>query len=222
MFTGIIEEVGEVLRAERRGDIHLFTIAARKTLEDMELGDSISVAGVCLTVVGFAGAEFTVEATPETMSATNLNELKPGYRVNLERALRLGGKMGGHLVTGHIDGTGRIAEINRRGESYVVSFQAPEQIIRYVVPKGSVAVDGISLTVARVWNDGFNAAIIPFTYGETTISRKAEGALVNIECDIIGKYVERLLTGYGVRGDKDFLRGSGGINAEFLARHGFV
>lgn len=221
MFTGIVEEVGEVRRTDRRGDISLFTIAASKALEEIALGDSISVSGVCLTVVDFRETDFTVEATPETMGITNLGELAPGSGVNLERSLRLGGKMGGHLVSGHIDGTGRITEIGKEGESYVFAFQTPERIMRYVVPKGSVAAEGISLTVVDVREDGFTVAVIPFTYRETTFSQRRVGSVVNIECDIIGKYVERLLAGYSEGGETQAQK-TGGIDQEFLARHGFV
>jgi riboflavin synthase len=171
-------------------------------------------------VVEFTGTTFTVEATPETMDRTNLTQLRPGSGVNLERAMRLGGKMGGHMVTGHIDGTGRIENVEREGESYLITFQAPAQIMRYIVPKGSVAVDGISLTVAEARGEHFTVSVIPFTYKETTISRKGVGSSVNIECDIIGKYVERLLSAYEVR-DAGGAEKTGGIDREFLSKHGF-
>lgn len=221
MFTGIVEEVGEVRRIVRKGDIHLFTVAADKTLEEMVVGDSVSVSGVCLTVVDLGKKDFSVEATPETMRTASLGELTPGHSVNLERSLRLGGKLGGHLVTGHIDGTGRIGEIRKEGESYVMAFRAAEQLMRYLVPKGSVALDGVSLTVVEVEGERFTVAVIPFTYRETTFSRKGVGSLINIECDIIGKYVERLLAGYVGKGN---IRSeeAGKIDWEFLARHGFA
>lgn len=221
MFTGIVEERGEVRHVARRGDIRLFTVSAREALEGMTLGDSISVSGVCLTVVDFGENGFTVEATPETMRTTNLGELASGSVVNLERPVRLGGKMGGHLVSGHVDGTGRIVDIRREGESYVIAFQVPEHLMRYIVPKGSVAVEGISLTVVETQGDRFTVAIIPFTYRETTISQKRVGSVVNIECDVIGKYVERLLAGYATRDAVGTDRVSG-IDREFLLRHGFI
>lgn len=221
MFTGIVEEVGEVRRVVSKGDIHLFTVASDKTLEGMAVGDSVSVSGVCLTVVDLGKKDFSVEATPETLRTTSLGELTPGHSVNLERSLRLGGKLGGHLVTGHIDGTGRIAEIRKEGESYVMAFGAPEQLMRYLVPKGSVALDGVSLTVVEVEGERFTVAVIPFTYRETTFSRKGVGSLINIECDIIGKYVERLLVGYAGKGNIQSEE-AGKIDLEFLAQHGFA
>jgi riboflavin synthase len=221
MFTGIVEEVGEIRGVIGKNDITLFTVSCVKALQGISLGDSISVSGVCLTVVDFNRREFTVEATPETMNLTTLEHLGPGSKVNLERALRLGGKLGGHLVSGHIDGRGEISEINRQGRSYVLTFQAPSALMRYIVPKGSVAVDGISLTVTDAEGGLFSVAVIPFTYKDTTISLKRIGSPVNIECDIIGKYVERLLSGYAGRGSTAEQQ-TKGLDQEFLSRHGFV
>jgi len=201
MFTGIIEDVGVVKRVERkRKDVEL-TIEVRgerggrggMDISDVELGESISVNGTCLTVTSRDAVTFTVSASEETLAKTTLSTLKTGSGVNLERALRVGGRMGGHIVQGHVDGVGRVESIRGRGESLVFWFAVPGEISRYVVAKGSVAVDGVSLTVNEVKRGAFSVNIIPFTQEATIFSSYKPGDGVNIECDVLGKYVEKFL-----------------------------
>jgi riboflavin synthase len=193
MFSGIIAEVGRVQAFQRQGDAASLTIAASPAFADAAIGESIAVNGVCLTVVRRQGSTFTVEVSPETLRATNLGLLQAGDGVNLERSLRLQDRLGGHLVSGHVDGVGTI--VDKRAEANALHYviKAPQALLRYIVPKGSVAVDGISLTVVACLADGFQVTIIPHTAAVTTIGGKGVGATVNLECDIIGKYIERLL-----------------------------
>ena len=219
MFTGIVEELG-VLRSVRRGsDSARLVIGAEKILEDVRVGDSIAVNGVCLTAVSFTGREFAADVMAETLAKTNLGLLKPGDLVNLERALRLGDRLGGHLVTGHIDGVGRIKRRREQDIAVLLEIEAPPEVMRYVVKKGSVAVDGVSLTVADVGRQGFLVSLIPHTAGQTTLGAKRPGETVNLEADIIGKYVERLLS-FSHRGSEAPL--GEGISLEFLGEHGFL
>jgi len=219
VFTGIIEELGTLRRIERGTDAARLLIAAREILTDARLGDSIAVNGVCLTVTSFdAGrGEFTVDVMAETLARTNLGELKAGDRVNLERAMRLGGRLGGHLVSGHIDGVGRILSREPRGIAMVFTVQAPPEVMRYIIRKGSVAVDGISLTVVDHGEDSFRVSIIPHTARMTTLGFKGPGATVNLEADMLAKYVERMLS-RGAERDAE----AGGLTVEFLMRHGFA
>lgn len=216
MFTGIIEEQGIVRSLAVQQESARLTVSAQKVLEDVRLGDSIAVNGVCLTVVAFFAHEFTADMMPETLRKTNLAYLKPGDRVNLERALALGGRLGGHLVSGHVDGVGLITEKRPEGNAVIFRFQAPPGVIRYVVPKGSVAIDGISLTVADVRDDTFSVSVIPHTAAMTTLGVKKAGDKVNLENDMIGKYVDRLLTAY--REDEK----KSDISMEFLKASGFL
>ena len=216
MFTGIIEELGTVASLQTRTDSAQIKIEARKVLSDIRLGDSIAVNGVCLTVVSFSGQTFLADVMPETFRNTNLIGLKPGNRVNLERALALGGRLGGHMVSGHVDGIGRIREKRTEGNAIVLHFTTTQEVLRYIVPKGSIAVDGISLTVAAVSNESFSVSVIPHTAVETTLGEKSAGNIVNLENDIIGKYVDRLLSSYQeMRQQKD-------INIDFLKANGFI
>ncbi|TAK35666.1 MAG: riboflavin synthase [Chloroflexota bacterium] len=211
MFTGIVEEVGTVVSA--RSDE--LVVRASTVLEGTRLGDSIAVNGVCLTVVTFAAGApgwFAVGLMEETLRRSNLGELRPGDRVNLERAMALGGRMGGHLVQGHIDGVGRVLSHTREREALRIRFSAPAEIMRYIVEKGFIAVDGASLTVAEVDQSSFAVSLVNFTQQHITLPEKRPGSTVNLEADIIGKYVERLL---GARG------GQGKVTLEFLAEHGF-
>ena len=191
MFTGIVEEVG-VVRSSGQGRL---AVAARKVMPTLEIGGSISVNGACLTVTTLGPDEFTVDVVPETLRRTNLGGLKSGDPVNLERPLRADGRMDGHIVQGHVDGTGRIREISRDGEALMVWMDTPEQLARYVVDKGFIAVDGVSLTVVHCDGAGFSVTVIPHTREHTIFGSRSVGDAVNIEIDILAKYVERLTGG---------------------------
>jgi riboflavin synthase len=193
MFSGIVAEVGTVKAFEQNGEAASLTIEASPAFRDVALGESIAVNGVCLTVVDYRESTFVLDVSPETLRATNLGELRPGDGVNLERSLCLNDRIGGHLVSGHVDGVGRITDRRPEANALHYDMQVPKDLMRYIVPKGSIAVDGISLTVVACRPDGFRVTIIPHTAAVTTIGRKALGATVNLECDMIGKYVERAL-----------------------------
>ncbi len=196
MFTGIVEDVGAVQALEKKDKGVLLKIGVRKIdAGELSLGESVAVNGVCLTVVSAGDGGFSVDASHETLSRTNLSRLRAGSGVNLERSLRAGDRMGGHMVTGHVDGVGIVQSIAPVGESRVFSFSIPAALAKYVVEKGSVAVDGASLTVNSVKGEEFSVNIIPYTLRETTFSEFRRGREVNIECDIIGKYVEKMLSG---------------------------
>ena len=210
MFTGIIEEVGHV-RVLRAGAEPSLTVAAGIVLEGTRLGDSISVNGACLTVTALDANTFTVGLMPETLRRTNLGEVKSGDPVNLERALTLSGRLGGHFVQGHVDGTGRLASARQEGQARILRFTAPPEVMRYVVPKGFIAVDGISLTVVESDSTSFSVSLVTFTQMNVSLSEKRPGQVVNLETDILGKYVERF-----ARPD------SGGLTADFLAANGFA
>ncbi|MDF2591180.1 MAG: riboflavin synthase, alpha subunit [Clostridia bacterium] len=216
MFTGLVEEIG-VLKAIGKGAKSAqLTIGADKVLQDIKLGDSISTNGVCLTVVAFSNNSFTVDVMPETMRRSNLKDLKPGSKINLERALRLGDRLGGHIVSGHIDGIGLIRTIEAEDNATWVTIEAGVAIMKYVIEKGSIAIDGTSLTVARVGKEDFKVSIIPLTRDETTLLSKKIGEEVNLECDMVGKYIERL-TMFNKDNNKN-----GEINLDFLKENGFV
>jgi riboflavin synthase len=193
MFSGIVAEVGTVKAVEGGGDAVSLTIEASPVFADVAIGESIAVNGVCLTAVQRQGSMFAVDVSPETLRATNLGELRPGDGVNLERSLCLNDRIGGHLVSGHVDGVGTILEKRLEGNAIHYDIQVPEDLMRYLVPKGSIAIDGISLTVVGCFSTSFQITIIPHTAAVTTIGRKGIGATVNLECDMIGKYVERVL-----------------------------
>lgn len=213
MFTGIIEEVGTIGSIRRGGKSVALEVTCHRVLEGTKTGDSISVDGVCLTVTRLDARGFSVDVMPETMARSSFHLLKAGSRVNLERALRLNDRLGGHIVSGHIDGTGRIVERRQEENAEVFRIEADDMVLRYIVEKGSVAVDGISLTVMTLDARSFRLGIIPLTQTETTILTKRIGDTVNIECDIIGKYVEKLATG----------RSSGaGVTWDTLVRNGFI
>ena len=213
MFTGIIEEVG-TLHAMAEGSI---VISCHHVLEDVRLGDSIAVNGICLTVTSFGEAQFTADVMPETIRRTSLSELKRGSRVNLERALTPLSRMGGHIVSGHIDGTGQVFSMKQEGNAILLSVQARADILRYIVEKGSVALDGISLTVAAVDKSNFTVSLIPHTRESTNLKEKRQGSKINIETDIIGKYVERMLQGEEAVSKES----SPGLTREFLLKCGF-
>lgn len=189
MFTGIVEEVGMVLAHKPPR----LVLGAQTVLSDLKVSDSIAVNGACLTVVDRDEKSFVVEISPETRRRTNLGLLRPGDRVNLERAVPAAGRLGGHLVQGHIEATARILSVEPDGEAVKVRFSVPPGLARYIVPKGFIAVDGVSLTVIDADKDGFSVMLIPFTRQHTALGAKGPGDLVNIETDIIGRYIERLL-----------------------------
>lgn len=210
MFTGIIEEAGSFIGLTG-GEI---SIGCRKVLEDVKLGDSISTNGICLTVTGFDDRSFRADVMPETMRRTSLSDLKIGARINLERALKLGDRLGGHIVSGHIDGVGRIVSIKREGNAKLVEVEADRSILKQIVEKGSVALDGMSLTVASVSERSFGVSLIPHTIENTNFMEKNIGSPVNIETDLIGKYIERLMVF-----EKSSARSS--ITRDFLTANGF-
>jgi riboflavin synthase len=212
MFTGIVEELGTVQSLTRAGGGYQLSVRASKVVEDVRLGDSLSVNGACLTVTRFDSAGFTVGLSPETLRRTTLGDLRRGDMVNLERALRPGDRMGGHYVQGHVDGVGTISERRQEGDSLIVRIATPEEIARYVVEKGFIAVDGTSLTVTERGEAWFTVALIPFTQEAVTLANRGIGEKVNLEVDIIAKYVE----GFLARRE----RGSG-LTAGFLAEHGY-
>ncbi|HWP42932.1 MAG TPA: riboflavin synthase [Blastocatellia bacterium] len=193
IFTGLIMEVGRLRRIDRRGDGAYLVVEARSVLEGTRTGDSIAVNGVDLTVVEMSKEHFGADASLETLRRTTLGELRAGSRVNLERALAVGERLGGHMVQGHVDGTGELLSVTSEGNAYRMRFKVPEELSRYIALKGSIAVDGISLTVAGLGGDWFEVAVIPHTWRETTLSELRRGGRVNIEVDVLAKYVERLL-----------------------------
>lgn len=189
MFTGIVEEVGEVRSCQDFG----MTIGAGKVLDDLKLGDSMSVNGTCLTVVEFGGGQFRVDLAPETLRRTSLGQLSAGNRVNLERPLAVSDRLGGHIVQGHVDGTGRITSIRPEGDCFIVRMGVPKRIMPYIVEKGFIAVDGISLTVVTKGAASFTVSVIPYTFSNTNLQEKSVGHRVNLEVDILAKYVESLM-----------------------------
>jgi len=210
MFTGIIEDLGTVNRISRKGEDALLIVDTSMNLDDINIGDSISVSGACLTVTEKGDKRFSADVSAETLARTNLKSLKTGDKVNLEKSLRLNSFLGGHLVLGHVDGIGKIQEKVSKANSIQFGFEIDVELARYIVEKGSVAVDGISLTVNRCEKNSFYVNIIPHTARSTTLGFKKVADLVNIETDIIGKYVEK------------FLNPGKGIDMNFLAEHGFL
>ncbi|GAB4367838.1 MAG: riboflavin synthase [Deltaproteobacteria bacterium] len=211
MFSGIVEDVGTVVKVAPGGGGVRLRVSTSLALSEVREGDSIAVSGVCLSVTGIEGREFSFDVSPETLSKTTFRNLRPGSRVNLERALTLSGRLDGHLVYGHIDGIGTLRSVRSAGESRVFHIGADPSIMKFVVYKGAVAVEGVSLTVSSVRNDGFDVALIPLTLGRTTLRDLRPGDPVNVETDIIGKYVLRFVEGQG-----------GGISRDFLKKHGFA
>ncbi|SDZ72808.1 riboflavin synthase [Selenomonas ruminantium] len=212
MFTGIIEEVGHV---NRIGGGSL-VIDCHKVLEDVQLGDSIAVNGVCLTVTHFDKSSFTADVMPETVRRTSLAELKKGSPVNLERALTLASRLGGHIVSGHIDGTGEIVKFADEGNAILMTISAGPELLRYIVEKGSVALDGISLTVAQVTDSDFTVSLIPHTREVTNLGSKKTGSPINIETDVLGKYVEKML-----QGQREPQQSQSMLTLDFLRENGF-
>ena len=219
MFTGIVEEMGEYVTARRGARSEVLVIRADKVLEGTIIGDSIAVNGVCLTVTGMTGNSFEADVMPETLRRTNLSGLTSGDRVNLERAMPADGRFGGHIVAGHVDGTGVIREIRAEDNAVWYTIGTGPEILRYIVEKGSIAIDGISLTVAGV-DDGkgeFRVSIIPHTRAMTVLSDRKIGDVVNLENDIVGKYIERLMSA-GINKKEKESR----ITMDFLGENGFL
>ena len=212
MFTGIIEDIGSVESLANLREGKALTVATRLPDEGLAVGDSVAVSGVCLTVTGRGRGSFTADVSGETLARSTLGAVGPGARVNLERSLALTGRLGGHIVYGHVDGTGTIRGIRPLGEARVFHLQAEPSIMKFVVYKGAVTVDGVSLTVSAVRQDGFEVALIPITLERTTLGEARPGSRVNLEADIVGKYVFRCLEGDGK---------SAGVTLDFLKRHGF-
>ena len=193
MFTGMIEELGHIQSVRFKGNSAELSIACSKVLENIELGDSIAVNGVCLTAVSFTAKSFVADASSETLTRTSLKQAVPGAVVNLERAMQMGGRFGGHIVQGHVDGTGQLLKTESDGEFWTLTISAPEAIRKYIAEKGSVCIDGISLTVAKDLDSAFTIAIIPHTYSNTNLYTLKPGNIVNIEVDVISRYTEKLL-----------------------------
>lgn len=217
MFTGIIEEIGSIEKISKGDKSSKLFIKGSKVLDKTNIGDSISTNGVCLTVCSIKNNIFEADVMAETLRRSNLGDLKVGSKVNLERALTLETRMGGHMVSGHIDGIGEIISLKKEDNAVWVSIKTNENILKYIVEKGSIAIDGISLTVAYVDEHIFKVSIIPHTKDETTLLTKDINSIVNLECDIIGKYVEKLL-GYKVKEVKP----SSSIDEKFLIDNGFM
>ncbi|MEG0918826.1 MAG: riboflavin synthase [Anaerovoracaceae bacterium] len=217
MFTGIIEEVGTVRSVKISGQSAILEIQGSVVLCQLKLGDSIAVNGVCLTVTSFDSDCFTADIMHETMDKSSLKGLRMGHKVNLERAMASGGRFGGHIVSGHIDGVGRIVEITKDFNATWYGIKCSKEILRLVVLKGSITIDGISLTVAAVDNEQFKVSVIPHTMGETILSLKQVGDIVNLENDIIGKYVERLMN----VGEANSQVSQSNLSVDFLRKNGF-
>ncbi len=214
MFTGLVEDIGEIQKSARRSNGLELTVMCGIPTADITLGESIAVDGVCLTVTGTASRGFTVDVSSESIARSTLGKKKAGHRVNIERALRLSDRLGGHLVTGHIDGIVAITGIERKGDFTQFSFTAPHIILKYIVEKGSVAIDGISLTVNQCSDRDFSIMIIPHTLEQTTLSSRRIGEQVNIENDIVGKYIEKFILNDDTA--------QNGISREFLEKFNFT
>ena len=220
MFTGIVEEIGEIKNIKHGSKSAVLTIKGSVVTKDSKVGDSIAVNGVCLTATSIMGDIFTADVMAETMRRSSLGDLKQGSKVNLERAMLCNGRFGGHIVSGHIDGTGVIRNLEKEDNAVWVTIAALPHILKYIVEKGSIAIDGISLTVAYVDSEVFKVSIIPHTAIETTLLTKNKGDTVNLENDIVGKYVEKLL-GYNHKPDNNSTPESN-IDMDMLSKYGFL
>ena len=226
MFTGIVEETGKIESVTKESKSAILTVAAHKVLENTKIGDSIAVNGVCLTVTSISGNKFTADVMAETIRRSSLGSLKHGSKVNLERAMAADGRFGGHIVSGHIDGVGTIRSLIREDNAVWVEIETPDKLLKYIVEKGSIAIDGISLTVAKLTDDSFSVSVIPHTGEETTLLTKKPGDIVNLENDIVGKYVERFINfnaGDTGRTQNNAVKKDsyGSITMDFLNEHGF-
>lgn len=216
MFTGIVEEIGEVLNIYKGIKSSTINVKCKVILENISIGDSICTNGVCLTVTDFKNHMFVADVMPETMRKTNLGSLKPGDKVNLERALTLNKRLGGHIVSGHIDGIGVIDGIDKEDNAYWITVNCDRNILKYIIYKGSITIDGVSLTVAYVDDEKFTVSIIPHTGKATILLNKSKGDYVNLECDILGKYVEKLMNFSHKENKKSSL------DISFLKDNGFI
>ena len=212
MFTGIVEDKGKILRADVRGGGRRLILRVPPHLTDLQLGDSINVNGACLTVVEKTGESIAVDVSSETLEKTTFREMRQGEEVNLERAMRLSDRLGGHIVTGHVDAVGTLVERRSEQEFVHLKIQVPKSVSKYLVPKGSIAVDGISLTVNACEGDEMQITLIPYTLQKATLINKRVGDRVNLEADVLGKYVEKLME----------QRESGKLTQSFLREHGFI
>lgn len=217
MFTGIIEEIGQIESVQKGSKSAVLHIRCNEVLDGTQVGDSIAVNGVCLTVTSMNNRGYTADVMAETLERSSLGSLKSGSRVNLERAMPADGRFGGHIVAGHIDGTGTIVEISKDETAVWYRVRTEPDILRYIVEKGSITIDGISLTVARVSREDFSVSIIPHTQGNTTLADRRTGDIVNLETDIIGKYIEKLLQPKEPEQEQDGSK----LTLEFLAENGF-
>lgn len=224
MFTGIIEELGTVVSVRKGAKSSKLTLQGKLIFEDMHIGDSIAVNGVCLTVTEKTADTFTVDVMAETLRRSSLGSLSNGSRVNMERAMAANGRFGGHIVSGHIDGTGEIESMVREDNAVWVTVKTPAPLLKYIIEKGSIAIDGISLTVAYVDNRCFKVSLIPHTAAHTTLLEKKPGDIVNLENDIVGKYIDKLLhfDDSGISPEGNSSKKSGGISMDFLAENGFM
>ncbi|MDQ0219085.1 riboflavin synthase [Peribacillus cavernae] len=212
MFTGIIEDIGTVTSLNSSGNSMVLTVTSEKIVEDIHMGDSISVSGVCLTVTAFTNQTFTVDVMPETMKDTSLRLLKAGSLVNLERAMSANGRFGGHFVSGHIDGTGTIAKKERKENAVYYVIELSDSLSKYCIPKGSIAIDGTSLTIFGIQDNLVTVSLIPLTHQETVLGRKNAGDIVNVENDMIGKYIVHQIETKNPKKE---------LTMEFLTDHGF-
>lgn len=217
MFTGIVEETGAVLFLQKRGNLARISIQAHKVLQGIRCGGSICTNGVCLTVTSMDACSFSADVMLSSFATTTLGRLRTGAPVNLERALRADGRLDGHIVQGHVDGVGTVKRVTKAGDHVVITVSVPASILQLMVHKGSVALDGVSLTISGLEADAFSVSIIPTTLGETTLDSLVVGDAVNVETDIIGKYLHRFVS----PGTPVPAAGTAGITADFLASHGF-
>jgi riboflavin synthase len=215
MFTGIVEEIGTIHSVQRGKQSAVLKIGASQIVEGLKNGDSVNTNGACLTVISVDGDSFSADVMAETMRLTNLQFLKPGSKVNLERAMKLNERLGGHLVSGHIDGTGTITGIAEEDNAQWITVSADPAILRYMIKKGSIAIDGISLTVAKLTGNDFSVSLIPYTIKDTTLAHRKKGEMVNLECDMVGKYIERFMNA----GTESKQRT---IDLDYLKEHGFI
>lgn len=220
MFTGIIEEVGKITAVVRGQRSSQLWVQGTVIMDDLKLGDSVAVNGVCLTVSQLSGNKWMADVMSETLRRSNLGDLKGGSAVNLERAMPANGRFGGHMVAGHIDGTGHIIQITKDDNAIIFEIGAPQQILRYIIEKGSIAIDGISLTVVDMTANSFKISVIPHTVKQTILGVKKAGDPVNLENDLVGKYIERLLLNPAPKTDRNQEKSSG-LTIDFLAEAGF-
>ena len=220
MFTGLVEEIGKISKITKGINSYQFSIAAKKVLSDIKLGDSVATNGACLTVVNHTASGFTVDIMAESVKRTNFSQLRIGDSVNLERAMRLSDRLGGHLVSGHIDGLGKIKNIQKEDIATIYTIEAPEEILSQMIDKGSVAIDGVSLTIVQVGVSSFQVGIIPHTAKETTLLKKVQGDFVNLETDLLGKYVLRF-TQPNKQNNLTTAKTSK-LNMDFLTENGFI